>query len=299
MRNFLLASATADLKTGDIDNLSVLTDGQLAFIKEVNGAHPYVGIAAASVSGFVRGNIVMGRTGNAGPVVLPLFKHCFSYSKMVYNAATTFQGTVTVPAPSYAGTYTVIIVKKGVQFNERNKWSADVYVRDTNMTNAQLATAIAAQINNNTVGSGVSATVASNVITITATEAGVDYEILVADCLSLAGGTTSITAHGIHGLADSNMILDMANKAAADAGFNYTYQDDTALLYPEYPINRGVRELGQYGFTVYTLKFSEPRETKTTDEPINQIVQIAIPYSAAATPGTAVTKIDALLAALV
>lgn len=296
MRNFILANASTDLKTGTIADFSAIADGQLAFVKEANNV--YTGIAAASVAGFVRGNIVMGRTGNAGPVVIPFFKHHFSYSKMAYLAATTFSATVQVSAPSYAGTYTIVIVRKGCQFNERSKWSADVYVRDTTMTAAQLATALAAEINKNSIGSGVSASVSTDTITITAAVPGVNYGILAADCLSLAGATITVVAEGIPGLADSDMIVDMANKAAADAGIRDTYQDDGHLLYPTYPINRGVRDLGQYGFTVYTLRYAEPRENATIDEIVHQIVQIAIPYSAADTPGTAVSKIDALLAAL-
>ena len=47
------------------------------------------------------------------------------------------------------------------------------------------------------------------------------------------------------------------------------------------------------GYIVYTIRFAEPRKTKTTDEVVNQIVQIAMPASASAT-----TDIEAVLAGI-
>ncbi len=47
------------------------------------------------------------------------------------------------------------------------------------------------------------------------------------------------------------------------------------------------------GFTVYTIRFAEPREMKTVDQSINQIVQIAVPTGTAA-----IETIDKVLAAL-
>ena len=69
--------------------------------------------------------------------------------------------------------------------------------------------------------------------------------------------------------------------AAADAGFEYTYMDDVHYLYPNYPLNpnTGTNTTGA-GYTVYTLRFAVPRDVKTRDELVHQIVQIAIPTGA-------------------
>ena len=53
-----------------------------------------------------------------------------------------------------------------------------------------------------------------------------------------------------------------------------------------------------YGFTVFTLRFAVPRATKTRDEVVHQIVQIAIPNNSASAVGDAVTAIETALKAM-
>ena len=226
------------------------------------------------------GMLVLGRSmDNGGPVVLPIFKNNFSYVKGTYQASTTFKATITIAAPTVIGEYSLIVVKKGQQFNYRNKWTATVYVRDVTMTAAELAQKLVDAINANSVGSGVTATLSTATITITANEAGVDYDIVGAD--ALMGQVVTISASGIPAYGDAAYVTDLANKAAADAGFEYTFYTWTQNLYPNYPLNPlKAADATDTGFTIFTLKFSEPREVKTRDEVVNQIIQIIFPTGA-------------------
>ena len=86
---------------------------------------------------------------NGGPVVIPMHINKFSYVKGVYQAAKKFSADITIPAPVAIGEYSIIVALKGVKFNERNKWTASVYVKDTTITAATLATQLKDAINNN------------------------------------------------------------------------------------------------------------------------------------------------------
>lgn len=227
------------------------------------------------------GMLVLGRAADdGGPVVLPIFKNNFSYVKGEYQAATTFKATVIIEAPTKIGEYSLIIVKKGMQFNYRNKWTATVLVSDVTMTAAELAQALANQINNNTVGHGCTASVSTATITITAQEKGKDYDVIGADWLM--GQTVTINTTGIPAYGDAAYVTDLANKAAADAGFEYTFYTWTRNLYPNYPLNPlRAADAEDKGYIIFTLRFVEPRDVKTRDEVVNQIIQVAFPTGAA------------------
>lgn len=226
------------------------------------------------------GMLVLGRAAaDGGPVVLPIFKNNFSYVKGEYQAATTFKATVVIEAPTKIGEYSLIIVKKGMQFNYRNKWTATVLVSDVTMTAAELAQALANQINNNTAGHGCVASVSTATITITAQEKGKDYDVVGADWLM--GQAVTIAATGIPAYGDAAYVTDLANKAAADAGFEYTFYTWTRNLYPNYPLNPlRAADAEDKGYTIFTLRFAEPRDVKTRDEVVNQIIQVAFPTGA-------------------
>ena len=230
-----------------------------------------------------------------GHVVIPIHKNKFSYVKGVYQAGKVFKQVFTIPAPTTIGEYSMIVALKGVGFNQRNKWTASVYVKDVNKTANELAEALAKAINNNTVGSKVVATASEATLTIdgqvvaTASEAtltingqvvGMDYEVIPADLLT--GLAVTSTQKGEAAYGDAQYIIDLANKAAADAGFEYTYQEAGELMRPHYPLNPlEVSDAADKGFTIFTLSFAEPRDVKTRDEVVNQIVQVAFPTGAA------------------
>lgn len=287
MRQFILAGNVAYPTQTD---LSTVAAGAVGFYYNNNG----VPTPDSDGSKIVReGMLVLGRAAaDGGPVVLPVFKNNFSYVKGTYQAATTFKATIVIAAPMKIGEYSLIIVKKGMQFNYRNKWTATVFVKDVNMTANDLAQALVDQINNNNVGHGCTATQTSGTITITADEAGKDYDVLGADLL--LGQAVTINTTGIPAYGDANYVIDLANKAAADAGFEYTYYDWTRNIYPNYPLNPlKSADATDNGFTIFTIRFAEPRDVKTVDDVVNQIIQVAFPTGA-----TGITTFEAVCKAL-
>lgn len=282
MRTFLLGSKS-DLG----DDLTALTVGQLAFSALVNGQHT---VDSNGTKIKDKGYIFLGKEdAKGGDVIVPIYKNNFSFTKMAYKAAGAYTGDFTIPAPTVGDDLTVVVVKKGVQFNERNKWTATMRVKDGQDASA-CAKELAEQLNNNP-ASGVKAVAEAAKITITAVNKGEDYKIALGDDLF---GVAVTETPAVTPLANANYIKDLAMKAAADAGIEYTYQDPANLIYPGYPLNPLAQpDSVDVGYTVFTLKFAEPREMKTVDQSINQIVQIALPTGA-----TAIAKVETILKAI-
>ena len=290
MRNFILAANAAYPIA-----VPLTTAGQVSISYLANGVETLVKDAETAGKLKDRGMITW-KNPNAelGQIVFPFYRKDLTYSVSVYAAATTFSASFTIASVEASSDYTVIIVKNGVKFNERNKWTSTIHA-GKNDTPKTVADKIAAHINANTVGSGVSAVSDSTTagkITITAKKAGQPYTIVLAD--KLQGLAVTTTAAGLPAINDAAAIKDMANKAAADAGFEYTY-DEFAGLYPAYPLNPLAQpNKADTGFTVYTIRFAEPRDMKTRDEVVHQIIQIAYPTGSAAI-ATLKTILDALV----
>lgn len=282
MRQFLLGKRV-DYPTA-LANLAV---GQIAFVALVSGVETLDRDGTKIKN---KGYIYLGKSdAKGGKLVVPIYKNNFSYSKMVYAASTQYTGNFTIADVVAGSDYTVVVVKKGVGFNERNKWTATVRAKAADTVDT-IAAALASQITAN-VGAGVTAAASAGKVTVTAKEKGVDYELTLGDDLF---GTAVTQIHATAAVADAKYITDLAIKAAADAGIEYTYQDAGELIYPDFPLNPLAQDdSADAGFTVYTIRFAEPREMKTVDQSINQIVQIAVPTSTAA-----ITTIDKVLAAL-
>lgn len=282
MRTFLLGSKS------DLGNdLTALTVGQLAFSALVDGQHT---VDSDGTKIKDKGYIFLGKEdAKGGDVIVPIYTNNFSFTKMVYQAAGAYTGNFTIPAPTVGDDLTVVVVKKSVQFNERNKWTATMRVKGGQDASA-CAKELTEQLNNNP-ASGVKAVAAAAKITITAVNKGEDYKIVLGDDLF---GVAVTETPAVTPLADANYIKDLAMKAAADAGIEYTYQDPANLIYPGYPLNPLAQpDSVDAGYTVFTLKFAEPREMKTVDQSINQIVQIALPTGAAA-----IAKVETILKAI-
>jgi hypothetical protein len=278
MRNFILA-ANAAYPTA----IPLTAAGQVSISYLINGVETLVKDAVTAAGLKDRGMITWKNPNSElGQIVFPFYKKDLSYSVSEYSAATTFLANFTITSVEASSDYTVIIVKNGVKFNERNKWTSTIHA-GKNDTVKNIADKIAAHINANTVGSGVSAVSDIKIegkITITAKKAGQPYTIVLAD--KLQGLTVTTTAAGLPAINDAAAIKDMANKAAADAGFEYTY-DEFAGLYPAYPLNPLAQpDKADTGFTVYTIRFAEPRDMKTRDEVVHQIIQIAYPANSEA-----------------
>lgn len=270
---------------------SVTTEGAfgLAQIDKSTGEMTFINTAIPNLENYVAYldqnginhlNLVLVRSAaNGGNVVLPLYPNHYDAAKGEYQAATTFVATLTVPTPdSEYYDYTIIAVKKGKKFNERNKWTASVRVKSSD-TATVLAQKLADYFNANKDGLGLEVTIGgddSNELTFTAIKAGEDYEIVPAD--DLMGLEVTYTTRGKEAFGDAKYVKDLADKAAADVGYEYTYQDDLDVLYPNYhfnPIAQG--DSADSGFNIYTLRFAEPRMVKTRDEVVHQIVQIVCP----------------------
>lgn len=282
MRQFLLGKSVAYPTA-----LTSLAVGQLAFAALVSGVET---LDSDGTKIKDKGYIYLGKSdAKGGKLVVPIYKNNFSYSKMVYAASTQYTGNFTIADVVAGSDYTVVVVKKGVGFNERNKWTATVRAKAADTVDT-IASALASQITAN-VGAGVTAVASAGKVTVTAKEKGVDYELTLGDDLF---GTAVTQTHATAAVADAKYITDLAIKAAADAGIEYTYQDAGELIYPDFPLNPLVQDdSADTGFTVYTIRFAEPREMKTVDQSINQIVQIAVPTGTAA-----IATIDKILAAL-
>ena len=282
MRQFLLGKSVAYPTA-----LTSLAVGQLAFVALVSGVET---LDSDGTKIKDKGYIYLGKSdAKGGKLVVPIYKNNFSYSKMVYAASTQYTGNFTIADVVAGSDYTVVVVKKGVGFNERNKWTATVRAKAADTVDT-IAAALASQITAN-VGAGVTAAASAGKVTVTAKEKGVDYELTLGDDLF---GTAVTQTHATAAVADAKYITDLAIKAAADAGIEYTYQDAGELIYPDFPLNPLAQDdSADTGFTVYTIRFAEPRETKTVDQSINQIVQIAVPTGIAA-----IATIDKILAAL-
>lgn len=282
MRQFLLGKSV-DYPTA----LTSLVVGQFAFVALVSGVET---LDSDGTKIKDKGYIYLGKSdAKGGKLVVPIYKNNFSYSKMAYVASTQYTGNFTIADVVAGSDYTVVVVKKGVGFNERNKWTATVRAKAGDTVDT-IASALASQITAN-VGAGVTAVASAGTVTVTAKEKGVDYELTLGDDLF---GTAVTQEHATAAVADAKYITDLAIKAAADAGIEYTYQDAGELIYPDFPLNPLAQDdSADAGFTVYTIRFAEPREMKTVDQSINQIVQIAVPTGTAA-----IDTIDKILAAL-
>lgn len=277
MRHFLLAGNVAYPSQTELTKVS---DGAVGFYYNNDGVLT-ADATGAKIKTAKEAMLVVGRSvEHGGPIVLPFFNNNFSYVKGEYKAATTFEAKVTVPTPDVIGDYSLIVALKGVKFNEHNKWTAMVYVKNNHTTADELAEALTKAINNNSDSSKVTATVEGAVVTVKAVNAGTDYELLGAD--NLFGVAVNTVNHGNMAYGDAKYVQDLAEKAAADAGFEYTYKDAYCYLYPNYPLNPLAQPNAvDAGYTIFTLRFAEPRDVKTRDEVVNQIIQVAFPTGAA------------------
>lgn len=278
VKSLVTEGAVSSVDTEGAFGVAAITenDVEMTFIQypipDMEKNNPYF-----DVGGQHHYNLVLVRSAaNGGNVVLPLYPNHYDVVKGEYQAATTFEAELTVPTPdSEYYDYTIIAVKKGKKFNERNKWTASVRVKSTD-TDATLAQKLADYFNANKDGLGLEVTVNGAALTFTAIKAGEDYEIVPAD--DLMGLEVTYTTRGKEAFGDAKYVKDLADKAAADVGYEYTYHDDLDVLYPDYHFNPLAQGDGEdSGFNIYTIRFAEPRMVKTRDEVVHQIVQIVCP----------------------
>lgn len=270
MRNFILAGNVA--YGGSLP----LTAGAVAFTYLESGKEVVV-TDASKITGVF--NLEVGDA-LVGMRNFPMHKKNLSYVKGEYTPATTYTSSLTIGTAEAYSDYTVMIVKKGLKFNERNRWTATIHT-GINPNVADIAAKLVKQINNNTIAHGIKATAAGAVITLTADTKGVDYQIIGAD--ELVGITITTTSKGTLAYGDAAYITDLADKACADAGYEYTYRDAYTYLYPNYPLQPLKQpDSADKGYTIFTIRFAIPREVRTVEDVVNQIIQVAFPTGTAA-----------------
>lgn len=278
MRQFILGGNVAGLTSGTVQSKTDADAGKIGVGYFPNGVATFDTGANIKDKGFL---VLMRKAADGGPVFLPLYKNHFSYVKGVYQPATTFMATIELPEPSGVDVdYTIIAVLKGVKFNERNKWTANVHL-SMNDTAATIGDKIVKYFMDGDIARyGISVSNDAGTLTFVGEQAGVDWEIVPAD--DLIGTEVTVSSKGISAYGDAKYVKDLADKAAADAGFEYTYRDPSTYLYPNYPLNPlKAQDAEDSGFTIFTLRFAEPREVKTVDELVHQIVQVAFPTGSA------------------
>lgn len=275
MKQLIIGKSKAYSTVNTLNDATALADGVIGIYSLADNT---VIKTAKAATNFL---IALGREGKA-PVIFPeVDVKTLSVVKSTYSAATTFKGTITVPTPVIGKEYTIIVVKKGVVFHERNTWTVTTVAKDT--TAANVAEELIKQINASSETSGVKATKSGGAITITAVKAGTDYELKGAD--ELTGVSVTAGTVGTPAILDKSFVQDLASRCAAGKGFNYLAEDGSEL-YPGYP---EVVEDTQY--VMYTLRFAVPRvAAKTRDEVASQVVYIVLPSAAGA-----VTTLDTVL----
>ena len=200
-----------------------------------------------------------------GPINFPIYPKNLTGTIMEYVGGTEFSAEFEIGEVNPYLDYTVTFVKKGKQFNERNKWTTVIHSKKTD-TPETIAKAIVDFVNNNP-SLGLSARNEEADVYIYG-DNGQDYTIVFGDELYGTQFTRIQQAGPIQGNADH--IRDLFEKCAADRGFTYTGED--LELYPGYKVN-----IEDDDYMIMTLRFTEPRVMGTREEEIYQIIQIAIP----------------------
>ena len=257
MRQFILATGVG-AEAGKVNLVKVATD------------------AATQTKDLVY-NLVLNRAvADGGNILYPFYPKDFTLVKAAYSGATQFVAKFEIADVDPYLDYTFIFMKKGFQFNERAKWTATVHTTPTD-TPATVVAKIKKYIDNNPT-LGLTATVEGAEITFKGSAEGEDYNILASDEL-MGLQPVQLTA-GKPVFMDAETVKDLAAKCAADAGFEYTYGEGETM-YPNFLKNPLAQpNKADTGFTVYTLRFTEPRVMATRDDAVYQIIQVAFPTDA-------------------
>ena len=263
MRQFILAK--------DFESEGTGASGKLTIIEAVSGTN--VGL-----------NLVLQRTdAEGGNILYPFYPKDLTWTVAENESAqmkkTAFNATFTVPEVTPGNIYSVIFVKKGQHFNKRANWSFEVRSNNTD-TATTIAEKIVKFAEDNKKALGLTVTNEGANVTVAGPANGQDYKVVLGSELF---GTKVTTTQGKEAFMDAEMIKDLAAKCAADAGFEYTY-DEFEGMYPAYPLNPLAQpDSADPGYKVYTLRFTEPRLVGTREEAVYQIIQIAFPKTATLT----------------
>lgn len=293
MKQLLIVSSTATIPAakGQVD-LSKLKKGDIAiFNPETN---KYLGNI-----GFDNFAIALGRGGNSPAFVIPEVdistlsltfadgsqsasgnltgKDGHTYDG--YNpAGAKFKATITVPTTVTTNAdYTIVLVKKGVQFNERSNFTVTTFIpRDSTKSAADIATNLAKQLQAMADAGtlNIKATAAGAVVTVDGLVKGEQFALRGGDALMGCESTPEDTVQAQPVIFDKAYIQDLASRAAAGKGFEYRYKDGE-YIYPDDP-----EVVEDTTYSLITLRFAVGRASaKQRDERVYQTVHIAVPVA--------------------
>lgn len=231
--------------------------------------------------------IYLGRGANLLPFQVPeVDVKTMTAVKTPYSAGNAYSCKFTVPAVSANATrnqnLTVMIVKNGTVFNERNTWHF-TYVLGAGKagTASVIADWFVAQIKAAGERLGLTASNSGAVITLTGPDNDTNYTVTFIDDLVIA----ALTAHSSGSLAsgefiaavpavgDAEYVKRLYQECVEDKGVKYLAEDGKEI-YPGYP------EAISGTFNIFTIRFAVGRDSaKTRDERVSQIVHIAVPIS--------------------
>ena len=292
MRQLLIVSSNANIPTSGQVNLSTLKKGDLAIFNPETNEY----LSKIDFDNFA---IALGRGGNSPAFVIPevdittLMMTFADGSQSAsgeltgadgqkydgYNpAGAKFKATVTVPTTVTTNAdYTIVLVKKGVQFNERSNFTVTTFIpKDSTKSAADIATELAKQLqamaDAGTLNIKASATGA--VVTVEGLKEGEQFALKGGDMLAGQESAPGDTTEAQPIIFDAAYIRDLASRAAAGKGFEYRYQDGVTI-YPGDP-----EAVEDTKYSLITLRFAVGRASaKQRDERVYQTVQIAVPNS--------------------
>lgn len=260
-------------------DLSGLEAGAITFF-ELGGSSA---LSAAPTKNF---GIALGRPNGQRAFVIPEVDiNTLIITKALPLLGKSFKRKFTFPTPVKGTEYTILFIKKGVTFHQRNTWHCSVVATSTTAATeaGKLKTVIEEKL-----GDHFTVSLSTADLTITGKDTTEQWEAKLLDGLegvSFAGSTDYVDA--VPTVGDKAYIENLASQCAAGKGFEHTAAEGREFIpgYPEAVEDLVVNASGDNGastagYAVYTLRFQVGRDSaKTRDEKVWQLVHIAVPVT--------------------
>lgn len=295
MKQFILLKDVAlpRYKTGTTpytheDDLTALADGSIAVFDQSTGtllSHP-----AAAGPARINSDFIITKGAAFGKPLTDIFANRnFIATKSTYSAGANKVATLTMPTPVVGEEYTVILSKKGKQFNERSNWTAVAIGKSGIDADEDLASDLQEALAKLVDGHNVTVTASAEVITFTGNDFE-DFEVTFD-----FDATYAVTTAFAMPQNDVNAIKELFRQCIGSKGYEYT-EGDKYEIYPGY-----LKDIAQIeantGYTVYTLRFANDSKTKTTNNDVNQVVHIVV-VEKTTNASTAATYYSAIVGSL-
>lgn len=267
--------------TAAATDLTALEDGQLAFIKYDENKNGEL-LSEKPTDPF---GIALGRKDLTPFIISEVDVNTLKATKAEYAKGNPWSAAITITAPAKKGNYTLIVVKRGVKFNERSNYTLTFPVEE-DTTATQIASKLYKQLKQLKYYSNLDITteLSGNTLTITGTVNGPSYTVVPAD---LAEDAVIKVTDGVPACGDKAYVKELAQVCAAGKGFNSTYADGESVL-PGYP-----EEVDEDEYNIYSIRFATGRKSAhQVDERVWQTVHIAVPTAASAISTLVETVLD-------